>query len=70
MFFDLGLNIGRLLSLPAGAGLLGRATLQMLAEYGHHTDGDGALADLVSLRGAPGSGVSSHLLLRCCCPGC
>ena len=49
VFFDIGLNVGRLLSLPAGVGMLGRATLQMLAEFEYHTAADGALADLVRL---------------------
>jgi hypothetical protein len=47
VLFDIGMNVGRLLSLPAGVGMLGRAMLQLLVEYEYHSSGDGALADLV-----------------------
>lgn len=45
-YFDLGLNIGRLLSLVSGVAVL-RATAQLLAEFDYYCSKDGSIQDLV-----------------------
>ena len=45
-FFDLGLNVARLFSLPAGVPVV-RATAQLFAEFDYYCSKDGGMQDLV-----------------------
>lgn len=45
-YFDLGLNLGRLLTLPSGVQVV-RATAQLLSEFDYYCSKDGGMQDLV-----------------------
>jgi hypothetical protein len=45
-FFDLGLNLGRMLSMSSGVAVV-RATAQLLAEFEYYVSEDGSLQDWV-----------------------